>query len=155
MAGWGLALAHNAKGDVMTTAREIMHAGAECIGEYESLTRAAQRMRDLDVGAMPICGDDSRLHGMITDRDIVVKCIAGGGDPASMTAGELAQGKPVTVDASVGTSEVLRVMEEHQIRRLPVIENHKLVGMISEADLARHLPERQVGEFAMAVTADA
>jgi CBS domain-containing protein len=74
----------------MTTARDIMHTGAECIGEHQTLRHAAQRMRDLDVGALPICGDDDRLHGIITDRDIVTKSIAHGADPATMTAGQLA-----------------------------------------------------------------
>jgi CBS domain-containing protein len=78
--------------DMMTTAKEIMHTGATCIGEHETLAAAAQYMRDLDVGALPICGDDGRLHGMITDRDIVTKCIAAGHDPNDTTAGELAQG---------------------------------------------------------------
>jgi CBS domain-containing protein len=137
----------------MTTAREVMHAGAECIGEHESLRHAAQRMRDLDVGSLPICGDDDRLHGIVTDRDIVIKCVAGGGDPAAITAGELAQGKPVTVEAGADISDVLQAMESRQVRRVPVIDNHRLVGMISEADLARHLPRQAVGEFVEAVCA--
>jgi len=137
----------------MTTARDIMQAGAECIGEHETLQYAAQRMRDLDVGSLPICGDDDRLHGIITDRDIVLKCVAGGGDPATITAGELAQGKPVTVDSDTEVGDVLQAMESRQIRRLPVTESHRLVGMISEADLARHLPEQTVGEFVQAVCA--
>lgn len=130
-----------------------MHAGAECIGQHESLRFAAQRMRDLDVGSLPICGDDDRLQGIITDRDIVIKCVTGGGDPAAMTAGELAQGKPVTVRSDMDVSDVLQAMESHQIRRVPVIENHRLVGMISEADLARHLPRQAVGEFVEAICA--
>jgi CBS domain-containing protein len=137
----------------MTTARDIMHTGAECIGENQTLQHAAQQMRDLDVGALPICGDDDRLHGMITDRDIVTKCIANGADPATMTAGQLAQGMTVTVDSATDVGEVLHVMEEHQIRRLPVIDSHRLVGMITEADLARHLPEQSVGHFVEAVCA--
>ncbi len=137
----------------MTSARDIMHAGAECIGEHESLLKAAQRMRDLDVGALPICGDDDRLHGIITDRDIVIKCVAAGGDPATVTAGDLAQGRPVTIAAAADVSEVLAVMEEHRIRRLPVIESHRLVGMISEADLARNLPDQAVAEFVESICA--
>jgi CBS domain-containing protein len=135
----------------MTTAQDIMHTGAKCIGEHESLQRAAQLMRDLNVGSLPICGDDDRLRGIITDRDIVTKCLADGGDPAGTTAGELAQGPPVTVTSRADVRAVLKAMEEHQIKRLPVIEDRRLVGMISEADLARHLPERAVGEFAGAV----
>jgi len=137
----------------MTTARDIMHTGAECIGEHETLQYAAERMRDLDVGALPICGDDDRLHGIITDRDIVIKCIAQGGDPKTMTAGDLAQGRPFTVDAQADVTEVLHTMEDHRVRRVPVIESHRLVGMISEADLARHLPERAIGEFVEAICA--
>jgi CBS domain-containing protein len=137
----------------MATAREIMHPGAECVGEHETLQQAAQRMRDLNVGALPICGDDDRLHGIITDRDIVIKCVAAGGDPAAITAGEMAQGKPVTVDSRAEVSEVLQAMESHRIRRVPVIESNRMVGMISEADLARHLPDEAVGEFVDAICA--
>ncbi|HEX9034268.1 MAG TPA: CBS domain-containing protein [Streptosporangiaceae bacterium] len=135
----------------MITARDIMHSGAECIGEHETLRHAAERMRALDVGAMPICGDDERLHGIITDRDIVIKCIARGGDPSTVTAGELAQGTPVTIEAGADVSEALQAMEENKIRRLPVIESHRLVGMISEADVARHLPDSSVAEFVEAI----
>ncbi|MDT0457340.1 CBS domain-containing protein [Streptomyces sp. DSM 41527] len=139
----------------MTTARDIMHSGATCVQENETLEDAARRMRDLDVGALPICGPDDRLHGIITDRDIVLKCLARGKNPKTMTAGELAQGKPVTISADAGTKGILRAMEEHRIRRLPVIDDHRLVGMISEADLARHLPEDKVGEFVETVCAPA
>ena len=86
----------------MTTARDIMHTGATCIGEHETLQHAAQQMRDLGVGSLPIRGDDDSLRGIITDRDIVTKCIARGADPASVTAGELAQGMPVTIDSAGG-----------------------------------------------------
>ncbi len=81
------------------------------------------------------------------------KCVAAGGDPQTVTAGELAQGKPFTIGADASTGQVLRVMEEHRIRRLPVIDNHRLVGMISEADLARHLPGQSVAEFVEAICA--
>jgi CBS domain-containing protein len=138
---------------MMTTARDIMHVGAECIGEHETLAQAARRMRDLDVGALPVRGDDDRLHGIITDRDIVVRCVAAGGDPATVTAGDLAQGKPFTIDADASAGQVLRAMEDHRIRRLPVIDNHRLAGMISEADLARHLPEQSIAEFVEAICA--
>jgi CBS domain-containing protein len=135
----------------MTKAREIMHMGAECIGERDTLADAARRMRALNVGAMPICGEDQRLQGIITDRDIVVRCIAQGGDPNIMTASELAQGTPVWVDANADQSEIIRLLSEHKIRRLPVIDDHRLVGMISEADVATHLPEAELTSFARSV----
>lgn len=140
------------RGYVMTTARDIMHVGVTCIGEQETLQHAAQQMRDLD-GSLPVFGDDNSLRGIITDRDIVTKCIAGGVDPAKVTAGELTHGMPVTIESQADVTEVLHVMEQHKIHRLPVIESQQPVGMISEADLARHLPETSVGEFIEAVCA--
>ena len=137
----------------MTTARDIMHAGAECIGDGQTLQHAARQMRDLDVGALPICGDDDRLLGIVTDRDIVVKCVSNGVDPSTVTAGQLAQGQPVTIDSKADVNDVLQVMGEHQIRRLPVMDKQRVVGMISEADLARHLPEQAVGQFVEAICA--
>jgi CBS domain-containing protein len=135
----------------MSRAKEIMHLGAECVGASDTLEMAARMMRDGHVGSLPICGPDNRLQGIITDRDIVVKCLAEGRDPKTTTAGELAQGKPVWTDADADDNDVLRLMEEHHIRRLPVIEEHQLVGMISEADLATHLPEAKIAEFAYRV----
>jgi CBS domain-containing protein len=131
----------------MTTAREIMHVGAECIGENDTLAMAAQKMRDLGVGSLPICGEDARLHGIVTDRDIVVNCIAEGRDPSRVRATDLAQGTLVCVDAEADVDEVLWQMEEHQVKRLPVLDDHRLVGLISEADLARNLSEHQLAEF--------
>jgi CBS domain-containing protein len=131
----------------MTTAREIMHQGVECVPSHETLDRAAQMMRDLQVGSLPICGPDNRLTGILTDRDIVVKCIAMGMDPATLTAGEMAQGAPVWVEATADEDEVLQLMESNAIRRVPVIENHDLVGMISEADLAQHLSDDKLAHY--------
>ncbi|MGW1679953.1 CBS domain-containing protein [Saccharopolyspora sp. NPDC002376] len=137
----------------MTTARDIMHAGAKCVNEDDSLYTAAQMMRDLKVGSLPICGRDNRLHGIITDRDIVLRCCAEGRNPAEVKAGELAQGKPHWVDAGSDVAKVLTMMEQHQIRRVPVIAEHQLVGMISESDLARHLSDEQLAHFVESVYA--
>jgi CBS domain-containing protein len=135
----------------MAKARDMMHQGADCIGENETLAEAARQMRDRNIGAMPICGEDQRLQGIITDRDIVVRCVAEGRDPSTVTARELAEGTPIWVDASADHKEVVRLLTQHKIRRLPVIDDRRLVGMISEADVARHLPEKEVTEFARAV----
>jgi CBS domain-containing protein len=104
-------------------------------------------MRDLDVGSLPICGEDNRLKGIITDRDIVVRCLADGGDPKSTRAGDLAEGKPVTIGADDTIEEAIRTMQQHQVRRLPVIDGHDLIGMLSQADIARNYPEDRVGEL--------
>ncbi|MDT0465614.1 MULTISPECIES: CBS domain-containing protein [Streptomyces] len=131
----------------MTTAGDIMHRGAQWIPAHETLDRAAQLMRELNVGALPISDENERLCGILTDRDIVVGCVAAGHDPARVTAGEMAQGTPRWVDARADISEVLQEMEGHQIRRLPVIDNKRLVGMISEVDLAEHLTQGQMVEW--------
>ena len=136
----------------MATAREIMTSGVECVSEHESLADAARKMRDLNVGALPICGSDNRLKGMLTDRDIVVRCIAEGGDPRQMEAGELAQGKPVTVGADDSVEVVLETMKKYQVRRLPVIDGHDLVGVVSQADVARNIEEKRVGDLVEAIS---
>jgi len=136
-------------------ARDIMHPGAECIGENDSVAAAAQKMRDLGVGSLPICGADDRLHGILTDRDIVMRCIAEGRDPAQARAGDLAQGTLFWVEATAGVGEVLHQMEDHRVKRLPVIEDHRLVGIITEADLARNLDEHRLAEFVEKVYATA
>lgn len=104
-------------------------------------------MKELDVGALPICGEDNRLKGMITDRDIVIKCFAEGCDPRTARAGDFGQGKPVTIGAHDSIEDAIRTMGEHQVRRLPVIDGHDLVGMLSQADIARNYPEDRVGEL--------
>jgi CBS domain-containing protein len=134
------------------TAREIMSSNPECIGEDESLVVAAQKLKRLDVGALPICGNDNRLKGMLTDRDIVVKVIAEGRNPDSCKAGELAQGKPVTIGADDSVEEALRTMKEHKVRRLPVIDGHKLIGMVSQADIATNIDETQVGALVESIS---
>ncbi|WP_067502560.1 CBS domain-containing protein [Actinoplanes sp. TFC3] len=136
----------------MATARDIMTSDVTCIGEKEPLSEAAHKMADLDVGSLPICGDDNRLKGMITDRDIVVKVLAQDRDPATVTAGELSQGKPVTIGADDDAAEILRTMSQHKVRRLPVIDGHRLVGMVAIADVARALPDRPVGDLMDAIT---
>ncbi|POX53318.1 CBS domain-containing protein [Streptomyces sp. Ru71] len=137
----------------MTTAGDIMHRGAQWIPAHETLDRAAQLMRELNVGALPISDENERLCGILTDRDIVVGCVAMGHDPARVTAGDLAKGTPRWIDAGADVGEVLREMQQHQIRRLPVIENKRLVGMISEADVVRHLSEGQIASWAESVYA--
>jgi CBS domain-containing protein len=82
----------------------------------------------------------------------VVRCIAEGGDPSSMKVQELAKGTPVTIGADDSVEEALRTMKEHDVRRLPVIDGHELVGMLSQADVARNLPEGKVGELVEAIS---
>jgi len=138
----------------MTTAREIMTSGTECIGSEESVLDAAKKMKDLGVGALPICGTDNKLKGMLTDRDIVVKVLGAGKDPATCTAGELEQGEAVTIGADDDTQEIIRTMTTHKVRRLPVIDGHDLIGMVALADAARALPDPKAGDLIEALSTD-
>ncbi|MGH2698769.1 MAG: CBS domain-containing protein [Actinomycetota bacterium] len=122
-------------------ARDIMTGSPECLKQNDSITDAAKKLSKLSVGSMPICGDDNRLKGMVTDRDIVVKVLAEDQDPSSVKVIELAQGKPVTIGADDSIGEVIKTMADHQVRRLPVIDGHDLVGIISTADVARNVSD--------------
>jgi CBS domain-containing protein len=128
----------------MTTAADIMHHGVYWIPAGESLVKAAQMMRELDIAALPISDANNRMCGILTDRDIVLECVAKGYNPAEVTAGALAQGTPRWVRSDADVSQVLDDMQNHQVRRLPVIEDKQLVGMITEADLAQHLDDDQL-----------
>src|SRR3954465_15454769 len=135
-------------------ARDIMSDDCTCIGENDTVLDASKRLADLDVGALPICGEDDRLKGMLTDRDIVVKVLAQGKDPSSTKAGELGQGdsKTVTIGADDSIDEALGTMIDHKVRRPPVIDGHDLVGIISQADIARHLDEERTGDLVEAIS---
>ena len=135
------------------TARDVMTGGVECVQEDETVLDAAKKMEQLGVGALPICGYDNRLKGMLTDRDIVVKVLAQGKDPASTRAGELGEGKPVTIGADDSVDEALKTMADHKVRRLPVIDGHDLIGIVSQADLARNIDEEKVGDLVEAISA--
>jgi CBS domain-containing protein len=134
-------------------ARDIMTGSAECVGENDSVLDAAMKLTKLDIGAMPICGEDNRLKGMITDRDIVVKVLAEGRDPASTRVGELAEGKPVTIGADDSVAETLDTMARYKVRRLPVIDGHDLVGVISQADIANKLSDEDTGRLVEVISA--
>ena len=134
------------------TVRDAMHDGCECIGESQTLLEAAKRMEQLDIGVMPICGHDDRLRGMLTDRDIVVKALAQGMDPATTRAGDLAQRTLVWIGADASFDEALSLMREHAIKRLPVMdERMRLCGIVTEADIATHATEQTTGELVGAI----
>jgi CBS domain-containing protein len=134
-------------------ARDVMTGGVECVGENDSVLDAARKLSQLDVGSMPICGEDDRLKGMLTDRDIVVKVLAEGQDPSSVTAGDLGQGKPVTIGADDSVDEALHTMAENKVRRLPVIDGHDLIGVVTIADLAGSIEDDKVGDLVEAISA--
>jgi CBS domain-containing protein len=135
------------------TARDVMTQGVECAGENDTVADAAKKLADLDVGAMPICGEDDRLKGMLTDRDIVVEVIAKGKDPSGVKAGELGGEEVVTIGADDSVDEALTTMKDHKVRRLPVIDGHDLIGVVSLADLAQNIEDDKLGDVVEAISA--
>ncbi|MBB3662277.1 MULTISPECIES: CBS domain-containing protein [Prauserella salsuginis group] len=138
----------------MPTAREIMTSGVECVDTDQTAADAARLMARHRVGAVPICGPDNKLKGVVTDRDIAVKVVGQGRDAGTFPAGNLNQAEAVTIGADDSADEVLATMTRHQVRRLPVIDNDRLVGMISIADVARALPQDATGELVAALSAE-
>ncbi len=126
----------------MVTAREIMNVAGEFVSADDTLADAARKMRDLDTASLPICHDGKFLAGVMTDRDIVVRCIANGGDPHTTHAGDLiADDKmtTVTIDANASIEQALITMAAHRIRRLPVVEGDNLVGVLRQSDVTQSL----------------
>lgn len=126
--------------------RDIMTANVRCIGPDTSLKEAAMLMKDLDVGALPICAHD-QLAGMLTDRDIAVKGVARGCDPEKTPARDAMHEGIIFVYDDQDVGEAARLFETKQIRRLPVLNHEKrMVGIISLGDLAVNAGEGLGGE---------
>ena len=135
----------------MTKARDIMTKGADYADASTTVLEVAKKLAAEDYGSMPICDGDT-LQGMITDRDIVVKVLAQGKDPATTKVIDLIQGEVVTIGADDSVEEAARTMAEHQVRRLPVIDGTKLVGMLAQADLALSDNDRKTGDTVEAIS---
>ena len=116
---------------------EVMTRCVECVRPNDIIAAAAQRMKDLDVGALPVCGDDGRLVGMITDRDITTRATAGCCDPGGTRIRDVRTPGVVYVFEDQDVTEAARLMKENQVRRLVVLNRDKrLVGIVSLGDLA-------------------
>jgi CBS domain-containing protein len=131
----------------MTTAREIMSESVTYLEPSHSVADAAQTMASDDFGALPVC-QDGKLVGVVTDRDLVVRVLSEGRDPSSTTIGDIVERtEVVTIGADDSAEEAIRTMKDHAVRRLPVIDGTQLVGMVSQADIARALPDAKVGDL--------
>jgi CBS domain-containing protein len=126
--------------------KDAMHPGVTWVGPETSITDLARSMRDDDIGAIPI-GENDRLIGMVTDRDIVVKGCAGGRDISTMTARDVMSEPILYCRADQDMDDAIRLMEIHQVRRLPVIDaNKRMVGMLSIGDVAAFTNRDLLGE---------
>ena len=116
--------------------REVMSKPAIRISPEETVAVAARTLTHYNIGAMPVCGSDGRLCGVVTDRDIVTRCLAAGRSPADTTVRDVMTGKVIVARPDMDAAMVAGLMGREQIRRLPVMENGKLCGMVSLGDLA-------------------
>ena len=135
-------------------ARDIMEKDVEFVSADDTVEQVAKKMKKTDVGALPICNEDKRLEGMITDRDIAVKVVAEGKDPKKTKVREVAdQPEVVTIGADDSIDEALKTMKVNKVRRLPVIDGREVVGIISQGDVATNLPDDKIGDLVEAISA--
>jgi CBS domain-containing protein len=137
----------------MTTARELMTADPAFCDQDVTVEEAARQMADQNIGALPVCSTEGRLTGVVTDRDLAVRVVAEGRDPATTKVADLLSGtEVVTIGADDSAEEAIRTMKDHAVRRLPVIDGTALVGMVSQADIARAMPDAKIGDLVDAIS---
>ena len=129
----------------MTQIRDLMTENPSSCERGTPVAEAAKVMARENVGSVPVVQGD-KLVGVVTDRDLVVRLLAEGRDPQSTTVGEIASSEPVTLSPDDELDKALQLLARHQVRRLPVVEGERLVGIVAQADIARHADEVQTGE---------
>jgi CBS domain-containing protein len=130
----------------MTEIRELMTQNPATLSTGSTIVDAARLMRDKETGIAPVT-DGDRLVGVITDRDIAIEVVAQGMDPQSTKVDQIASQNLVTIDPQQDLDEALRLMAQHQVRRLPVVEEDgRLVGILAQADVARYADAERTGE---------
>jgi CBS domain-containing protein len=133
--------------------KDAMHMGAEWVAPQTAVADVAKKMRDLDIGAIPV-GENDRLIGMVTDRDIACRGVANGGDCAKLTARDVMSKGIFYCSDTEELEDALRIMEQKQVRRLPVVNDKKrMVGMLSLGDIAHVASHELSGEVTAAVSA--
>lgn len=137
-----------------TTARDIMTSNPRIMKVDDAVIDIAKALAEDQIGVVVVCNDDNRLQGMITDRDLAVEVVAKDRDPHATRASELVNGREVvTIGADDSIDEAIDTMQAHAVRRLPVIDGTELVGMVSQADIARTADEKLVGRLVEAISA--
>jgi CBS domain-containing protein len=131
--------------------RDTMTVDPRSITPNDQIVEAARLMRDENVGSLPV-SDEGRLVGMLTDRDIAVRVVAEGKSPESTTVGEVFSRNPVAARPDQDLDEALQLMAQHQVRRLPVVEDDRLVGILAQADVALEEKEKKTGELVESIS---
>jgi CBS domain-containing protein len=129
----------------MAQVTNLMTGSPVTVEPSATLVEAARAMANEDIGPLPVVQGD-RLVGMVTDRDLVVRGIAEERNATSTTVGDIASSDLVTVTPDTDLQDALELMARNQVRRLPVVENDRLVGIVAQADVARALDEERTGE---------
>jgi CBS domain-containing protein len=138
-------------GTMANSVRDAMTEDPRSIGKSVSVVEAARLMREQDIGSLPIT-DDEKLVGMITDRDITTRVVAEAADPNMTTVDDVYSRDLISVEPDKDLEEALRLMARHQVRRLPVVENGRLVGIVAQADIALSENETKTGELVEAIS---
>ena len=132
--------------------RDVMTEDPRSIGASASVVEAARLMREEHIGSLPIT-DDEQLVGMITDRDITTRVVAETADPETTSVGDVCSRDVISAEADKDHEEALELMARHQVRRLPVVENGRLVGIVAQADIALGENEKKTGALVEAISA--
>jgi CBS domain-containing protein len=138
-------------GRMAKSVRDAMTDDPRSIGAAESVVEAARLMRDEHIGSLPVT-EDKRLVGMITDRDITTRVVAEGAVSETMSVGDVYSRDLISVEPNNDLEEALQLMARHQVRRLPVVENGRLVGMVAQADIALKENEKRTGQLVGAIS---
>jgi CBS domain-containing protein len=127
---------------------EIMTANPSTVTPKDDIQKAARLMVECDCGALPVVGDDKKVTGMITDRDIVIRLVANGRNPLEAKVSDAMSSQIHTVRESDSIEQVFRTMRDHQVRRIPVVNDRdEVIGIIAQADMALETPsDKEVGE---------
>ena len=116
---------------------QLMNTNVVSVTPGETATLAARLLNRHNIGALPVCGVDGRLKGILTDRDIVLRCVAAENDPDTTTVGDIMSRGVISVSPDDDVCEAARIMAGDQVRRLPVTQDGRVVGMLSLGDMAR------------------
>jgi CBS domain-containing protein len=138
-------------GTVAKSVRDAMTEDPRSIGASASVVEAARVMREEHIGSLPVT-DDDQLVGMVTDRDITTRVVAESADPKMTSVGDVYSRDLISVEPDKDLAEALRLMARHQVRRLPVVENGRLVGIVAQADIALGENEKKTGELVEAIS---
>ena len=115
--------------------KDLMSTSIVCVRPETSLSQVAKEMRQADIGSIPVCDDQSQVVGIITDRDIVIRAMSS--EQGLKVAGDIMTKNPIYANPNMDMHEATLLMAKHQVRRLPVVENNRLLGVLSMADVAR------------------